>query len=563
MEDLSDIDDFEGWSLKDKFYLFDEMISDLVNKLNQKEIQRFLKDVILNANENSYIRKKALENFLNLVRLHQIKKRYALNLLIDDWIESNDIFVELIRIKNLLLFYEDDSEEIEEIFRNLSHHNENEVKSESLLQLGLISLFKANVMEDKSHYIDCLNSSVEYLVSATGCIENRIDAKFFLYIVTILLDTIQGNHGGFEQNFKRVAELLWEQRIFALDEDIPVFQVGLFRTLYSFKKIKGMNPNDWLDYRKEFNKMCFYFYEMKNQEIKNQLTQSELLNSVSDNLIRRTLEPLFAINFSAELCRIEKRLNELDSNSKEHEFLLYLKRIASESNFKEHAEKDLIISKLLNVYPHIEKTRIERELGTIKDIHNLQSIFYLFELFSEFSNENLFDALISSCVNLQGNKLYWNASENQRNTFIASSLEMAGFPNKDQTLWGESRAGKEAGEIDIFVKQKSGKPFSIIEALNLNSLSKEYLNLHLEKIFKYDTTGLKFNYILVYSLANNFGEFWSKYTNYIQQYNFPFPKEEYEEISELDYTDIRACKTTHIRNGKKVYLYHIIVNLHR
>lgn len=65
--------------------------------------------------------------------------------------------------------------------------------------------------------------------------------------------------------------------------------------------------------------------------------------------------------------------------------------------------------------------------------------------------------------------MFKNASENERNTFITSLLETAGYYAKEQTLWGESHEGKASGEIDIFIKNKDSEPLSIIEALNLDS----------------------------------------------------------------------------------------------
>lgn len=559
MKDLDEIKEFKNWTIMEKFCLFDNNCTDILSKLEIKTAQKFLNETILNPNENSNIRKKALENFMYLVKLQKIKKRIALNLLLDDWKETGDIFLEIKRLENLILFYDDGSEEskeIEDVYYSLIEHEENEIKCESLYQMGLIFFLKANVMKDKDTYLACLTKSQEFFEGSIIHIENRVDAEFFLVTVTNLINILKGREGDFEQNIRRTAQLLWQQRLYSLDGTISSVQVGLYRTLYAFKSIKTVNPEDWLDYRKEFNDLCFYFYEIKNQKIKN-----DLLNNVSDNLIRRSVEPLFALNFNAELCRINKRINEVDNDSREYEFLLYLKNIASESKVKENAETDLILNKLINTFPHIEEARIEKEIIKIDEAHKTQSILHLFELFSDFSYENLLDVVISACLNMQGNLIYRDASENVRNTFLASLLEMAGFNNKDQTLWGKSRAGKSSGEIDIFVRKKSGEPYSIIEALNLDSLNKSYLEFHLNKIFSYDTTGLKYNFILVYSSSKNFFKFWNRYVKHIQKHSYPYPIVRYEEVEGYDYADIRVCKTAHLRKGKEVYLYHIMLDL--
>ncbi|PFV34819.1 hypothetical protein COL01_10755 [Bacillus thuringiensis] len=556
-----EIENFEHWTIIEKFYFFDVKSSEILMNIDSKKVQKFLKGIILNSEENSNIRKKALENFVNLVLLQKIKKRFALNLLLDDWVKTEDEFLEIIRLKKLLLFYEDESEEIEDLYLSLIGHKVTEIKCESLFQLGVASFLKANVLKDKNEYMMSLKSSLYYLEKASNCVENRVDAKFFSTIVTMLIDIIQGSDGSFQQNINKIAKLLWEQRVFSFKDSISSLEVGLYRTLNSFGEIRIVDPTGWLDYRREFNNLCYYFYQIKNQEVYNEILKSSILKNVSDNLIRRSIEPLFSINFSAEICKIEKLLTKVDNSSEEYEFLVYLKNLVNDSEVKERAERNMIYNKIINTFPNIEKSRIDNEFKKIKDVHNTQGIIHLFELFSEYSYDNLLDTIISACINLQGNRIYRDKTENERNTFLVSCLDMAGFFNKDQTLWGKSREGKTSGEIDIFIKQKNGQPFSIIEALNLDSLKKDYLELHLEKIFGYDTIGLKYNFIVVYSTSKRFSEFWNRYVAHIKKYKYPHSLKEYQEVSGYDYTNIRIGETTHIRNDKEVHLYHIVIDL--
>lgn len=172
----------------------------------------------------------------------------------------------------------------------------------------------------------------------------------------------------------------------------------------------------------------------------------------------------------------------------------------------------------------------------------------------------LYNDLINTCLKLQGNITYKNVSENERNTYIASLLDSAGYYVKDQTLWGKSSNGKAAGEIDIFVSLKRGEPFSIIEALNLNSLDKGYIDSHLKKIFGYDTSGLRHNFILIYYTAKNFSQFWEKYVRHIQNFTYPY---DFIRLVENDnrFSEIRSVESVHVRNNKKVSLYHIAVNI--
>ncbi len=180
---------------------------------------------------------------------------------------------------------------------------------------------------------------------------------------------------------------------------------------------------------------------------------------------------------------------------------------------------------------------------------------------SDYSYDDLLEALIFSSLSLQEYPLFRNASENQRNSYISNILEAKGFYNKDQTLRGDSYIGKKPGELDILVVSKSGIPFSVIEALNLDSLKTDYINLHLSKIFRYDSNGLKCNFIIIYSKAKDFCAFWDKYVKYVSDYVYPFEIKEFNIVNKYHYANLRIGLAKHIRNGMEMILYHICINM--
>jgi len=116
----------------------------------------------------------------------------------------------------------------------------------------------------------------------------------------------------------------------------------------------------------------------------------------------------------------------------------------------------------------------------------------------EGTYERLFEDVKRSCVVMQKDQLYWDASEDQKNTNVANMLTAAGWFVKDQTRSGSSASGKQAGEVDILV-YRDGLPFSVIEAFHLHSLDTTVIDDHLNRVFLYDVFGLAENYILVYS----------------------------------------------------------------
>jgi hypothetical protein len=184
----------------------------------------------------------------------------------------------------------------------------------------------------------------------------------------------------------------------------------------------------------------------------------------------------------------------------------------------------------------------------------------------QFDSDNGIDIfmkdLLRACVKLQANIHYRNAREDTRNDYIRDLLSMKKYSVKDQTRRGYSASGLNAGEADIYV-EVDGMPFTLIEALNLDSLDKTYLNKHLDKIFGYDTTGHKFNVCLSYVEAKDFASFWDSYCKHVVSYNYPYSLIEAQADADRDfpYSEIRFMMTTHNRSGKLTMLFHIAIRI--
>lgn len=179
--------------------------------------------------------------------------------------------------------------------------------------------------------------------------------------------------------------------------------------------------------------------------------------------------------------------------------------------------------------------------------------------------DNIIKDLYVACIKLQGNSLYYLASEDQRNDYIRDIMETCGYNVKDQTRRGLSPTGKAAGELDIFI-QDAGFPITIIEALNLKSLDTTYLDKHINKVYDYDTAGNYFNVILSYVTVNNFEDFCNKYINHIKVHIYPYPLTGVEEnyyVNDNTYSDIKLILTKHNRNGKETLLVHICVSIEK
>ena len=88
-----------------------------------------------------------------------------------------------------------------------------------------------------------------------------------------------------------------------------------------------------------------------------------------------------------------------------------------------------------------------------------------------------------------------------------------------------------------------------------------YIDVHLTKIFGYDTVGLKQNLILIYSSAKKFDDLWKKYCSYITEVNYPYEYRRYKEHDDYTFPEIRLGETIHFREGMEVSLFHMMVNM--
>ncbi len=166
---------------------------------------------------------------------------------------------------------------------------------------------------------------------------------------------------------------------------------------------------------------------------------------------------------------------------------------------------------------------------------------------------------------LQGRRMALDLGnlENNRNSYIADELTNSDFHIKDQSLWGKSKNGTNAGEIDIKIENANKETIAIIEAFNLDNLNKKIIAEHVKKLIeKYDVNGLPENFIIVYC-DGNFTELWEKYTDFVSSIECEYQFVDFQDVSKtISYTtDIKIGLATHLRNGSQVTVYHLFCKM--
>lgn len=549
-----------SWELKEKIRYWDEenFLSE-AETLNEKEIYLFAKNVLKESSEKLYCKRRALQDLLTLVNRGKVKPRRIIGLLLDEWEEAQETSLECLRLKYLSLFYQNESDDIKEILHEKIEDKNCEIVSEASYQMGLIQIFDANDTLSKKDYQLKIAAAESFFESAEKNDDNRIDARILRLICQYLIDNLSFKSKSADELYEHIMALIWETRLLSLDECSNVVFIGISRSISKLQKIKCENPDYWIDYRKEFNYLCLQFYELKNVDYKENPFFEKVVKNTSEKIIEHIIEPIFKFNYKATLSKIDVLLNQDSIANTEKEFLTYLKRIVISDTV---SGQDTSLSYIKEIYPTVNDKDIEEFIKGLNESNKTVAVWKLLESTKRYSYDALLNSIVNACVKLQGNHLYRNASEDDRNGFIKNILETTGFYIKDQTRWGISNTGKSAGEVDLLIEEKNS-PYSIIEALNLSSLDANYLNLHINKIFKYDTTGLPYNFIISYVKIKDFGLFWVKYKKHISEHKYPYKLEtiDYGIANEFYYSGIKIVLTKHNRNGMATGLYHICVSI--
>lgn len=237
------------------------------------------------------------------------------------------------------------------------------------------------------------------------------------------------------------------------------------------------------------------------------------------------------------------------------------------------------------------------ELSRLKQDTFVEEILYLCQHFSGLGDRNKFDKLSSklrvmkehlgeyeadynslilddripetelsakvlrAISKLQRNHHYdSNSSEDTMNDYIRDILDES-YNVKDQTRQGESTNGDEAGEVDIQLCD-AGLPIVMIEGVKLNSLIKDTLNSHIDKVLvNYDPNGCPYAFVLIYATVVRFDEFYRKLLKHLSEYAFPYERQTDILDMETGYTELRHAQTILLRSEKNVRLHFYVAHI--
>lgn len=553
---------FESLDTPGKIIFFERDSHAFLIDNDSSKVYRFLRKIILTHNENAYVRKKALEQSLKAVLIKKVKIRQVLSMLIDDW-DIDELFLEIERLRFLYLLFEHDTDTVLSILEASKRSEQAELSSEAAYLLAQVDFQNALHGDGPSRIIELLARSRALFEEASLMVENRIDAKIMTLVSTALGQLLMQSLEAAKLSMSQIAQELFKENLVRFGQERSTLYIGFYRALMHVCHVVSERPGEWLHFSDKMNQLYFHFSLLQNEKLENRLFAEQGQSNLVNLLVNEITDPYFVLNFSAEKARINALIAQNPAESESTGFLRRIKGLLEDQKALSNAASTTLEQSMKKVFPHRTAESIDLTLEQIKDPSDVSELVKAFEKLAMPSIERFTDKLLYCCIMLQGNQLYWgNCSEDDRNGFIATMLESADYKVKDQTRWSTSNGGKTSGEIDILVKDIFDLPFTIVEALNLDSLRTDYLALHLNKIFYYDANGLAYNFVLVYFEGRSFSSFWNNYKGFISKHSYPCPWLRTEDGS-LPMADIGFVKTVHARNDQEVYLLHIVVDLNK
>ncbi len=360
--------------------------------------------------------------------------------------------LECYRLKYLALFYQKEKEDIKDTFLKKCDEKNALVKAEAKYQLGLIMFFDSNEMLNKSDFLDSIIKTQQIFNEADSIEENRVDAKLLSLICSYINNSINFDLQRAKEVYEQIRAFIFEVILFRIDNQTVPFYLSIGCNISRVHAIISTNPDNWIDYKKEFNKLCLDFYALSNNYYKNKDLYGELTFRLNNRLKEEVIEPVFKYNYKATLSKIYVILSERDISDNTVSFLEYLKGILISEDIKgiNHYQEGLKEN-----FPMLTEDDLDSFKKSLGKSNVSEAIYNLLNAVQRLTPAKVLDSVIYACIKLQANSTYKNCIEDVRNDYIRDFLSAQKYQVSDQTRQGTSQEGKASGEIDILILENN------------------------------------------------------------------------------------------------------------
>jgi len=405
--------------LKEKIYFWDIIFIQEAKNLDTESMLQFLKDVILDNNEALYCKMRALKEMISWTFLDKIKQRKTISFLLDEMTNSNEELLECNRLKYLALFYQREKQDVKDTLLKKCNDKNTLVKAEAKYQLGLIMFYDSNDMHDKREFLNSIIEAQQIFNEAALIEENRIDAELLSLICSYINSSFSFDLESSKETYQQINELIFEGILLQIDDQLFPFYLNIGQNISRVQQVINKNPHTWIDYKKEFNKLCLDFYALSNFSYKNNDLYMALTDRMNERLKKEVIEPVFKYNYKATLSKIEVILSENDISDQTTSFLKYLEGILLSEDIK---EVDYNQEWLKENFPMLTEDDWDSFNGSLGQSNVSGAIYNLLSAMQRLTPAKVLDDIVQSCIKLQANSMYKDCIEDVRNDYIRDIL---------------------------------------------------------------------------------------------------------------------------------------------
>ncbi|POB17127.1 hypothetical protein CRN36_14670 [Vibrio vulnificus] len=235
-------------------------------------------------------------------------------------------------------------------------------------------------------------------------------------------------------------------------------------------------------------------------------------------------------------------------------------------------------------YQFITESKNNDELRTIFNEIRLAKVNDLSEILppKKLTKENFLYEEILSCVKVIRSRVknleieIRKNDENLINSWIISlfnsRLNLFGISIDEQKFIGESspkdnsKPPKTSGSADGVIMDQRDEQVAVFEGLNLNSVSKDTVDSHYDKLAKYDLIGLSPMFLVSYCyFSADFSSSVDKYIKHVKEndyYDFERPSDhKVAKLPEANSKHLVAALEYRNRGEQSVAIYHILIDM--
>ena len=548
---INDYTEYSDLSYSEKDFFWTEDVQYWIKNKSTEDIYRFF--CLVMQHDIPYMRYQASKAVALALFSFKLKPRQVQGLYLDRFPNEDDAFVEIIRLRTLNLFYAENQKEIFDYIKARTESLQADIASEAYIQLGISYLYNSFCPTKQAMDTSFFQGARRCFAEAYSLVENRLDALLLFSVSNVIL-SILNNGNSLNEN---IMDMICKQNNYCAYH-ISIKQIPWFVVL-SNKIIEIHNsfcdaPDEWINFRDSLNTLGLITSAICTSRFTDDYLPKNLDIGNGHLLLEHWFKPTWSNLLIGEQKRIRKLKNTLSPEDPSWIFLNELETIKGNGSVS-----DSLIFSLNRKGISLSEAQI-KELDSAFPAINDEDKAKIIQLSHYKSDDTILEDIIICCALLQGNYLYFSALENDRNTYLRDLLDCRGYNAYDQHLQGLSAGKKQSGELDL-VLLWNGEKRTIVEALNLTYLDKQYIELHANKLFSYDTQGLPRLILISYVNIVDFDKFYASYYAYASKlpYIYKLASSPKEIVVKHSGTDLRVICTEHDRNGKKISIYHILV----